>query len=50
MREALKHNIKKNETVMMIYYKVKEIYYKYLISDEKFIRIQFKNKWEETLN
>lgn len=44
MREALKHNIKKNETVMMIYYKVKEIYYKYLISDEKFIRIQFKNK------
>ena len=44
MKETLKNNIKKNETVVMIYDKVRELYYKYLISDEKFIRKQFYNK------
>lgn len=44
MNNSLKNLLKKSEIVTVLYDKSKEIYYKYLISDEKLIKKKFKEK------
>src|SRR5690625_6959651 len=46
MRETLKNN----EAIVNIYDKIKESYYKYVISDEKLIKKKFQKKLDRELN